>query len=110
MDMSGTPCVLVILPRVGARLYCHKLVKTILVSQCPPSAAEVRVQWSGVIVFVMKISSGCIRLPNFNKSATQRPAAIIKHLAPYDNAFAKRVSRVLAREVVIAFFHILMAV
>jgi hypothetical protein len=68
------------------------------------AAREVWVQWSVVLVNLVKITTGGISLPDFDECMRHGAAVFVQHTATDDNALAQRFAMVLTREV--ARFHI----
>src|SRR5262245_21757160 len=101
MNVRGPPCVGVIEPGVGARLYRDETVAPLAVGQCPAGPREIWIERRGVAVDTMCVSAGGIGLPDFHECIRNRPAVLIQDTSLHDDPFAERLTRVLSREVVI---------
>src|SRR5215470_4838548 len=101
--MGGPPGVRVIAPRIGARLDGNETVIAVIVRHRTSGAGEVRVKWGWVIVVVVPIAARCVALPQLDERVGNRAGIFVHNPAGDDDAFADRLPRVLAREVIIRF-------
>src|SRR5215470_1118890 len=97
MYMRGTPCIVMILPRISAGLDRDELIISVDIRQGSPCACEIRIQWRGMFVLFVKVAAGGIGLPDFHERMRDRTAPIIDYPAPDNNAFGQRLPGVLAR-------------
>src|ERR1700676_1649079 len=107
MDVRGPPCVLVIAPRIGARLDGQEAVATVGISQQPARSREIRIEGRGMIIVDVGVASGCVRLPDFDECVRHRASVAVKHSTGDNDALSQRLARVLTSEGALSFANIL---
>src|SRR5262249_24553789 len=98
----GPPGVLVVAPRVRAGLDRDEAVAAVVAGEAAAGAREVRVERRRVPVDLVVVAAGCIRLPDLDQRAADRPALVVEHAAGDNDPLAERVTFVLACQVVVA--------
>src|SRR5262249_15038361 len=99
VDVRRAPGVLVVPPRVRARLDGDEAVAALTVGEAPAGAGEVRVERRGVLVDLVSVPSGGVRLPDLDERAAQRPSFLVEHTPLDDDSLAERLALVLTREI-----------
>ena len=101
--MRRTPGIVVIEPGIRTGLDRHKTVVAVLVSERASRTAEIWIEWRGVLIALMLVSSRGVCLPYLDQRIRDGPAVVIEHTAGHDDALPQRFRRMLAREIVIGF-------
>ena len=95
------PGILVVPPRIGARLDGQEPELADRVRQHAPGPGEVRVERRRVPVLRVRVPAGGIGLPDLDQRLGDRPAVLVENPAGDDDAFAERLAGVLPGQVVI---------
>ena len=99
VDVGGTPCVLVVPPRIGAGLDRDEAVAAVVVGERPPGAGEVRVERRGMLVDLVR-DSGRPRSPARPRAARSgRAPVVVEDAAGDDDPLAERFAGVAWRQV-----------
>ena len=106
VDVRGTPGVVVVAPRVGARLDRHEPVAALVVGQAAPAADEVRVQRRRVQVAVVAVAPGGVGLPDLDELPAHRPPGRVQDPAGDDDALPQRLPGGVLREVGVERGHV----
>ena len=109
MNMSRAPGVVVIAPRIRARLDGYEAVKSVLVCQGSSCSGEVRIKRRRVVVLFMRVPSRGIGLPDFNETIRYGAPIAIQNSSSNCDALSQRLPHMLNREVVISRTDIRMA-
>src|SRR5262249_41157818 len=99
VNMSGTPCVGMIAPRIGAGLDAHETIAPFLIGHSAAGACKIRIKGGRVLVLFMDIPAGGVRLPYLDEGIRDRAAILIGHAACDDDALAQGLPRMLLGEV-----------
>src|ERR1022692_1863170 len=97
-------------PRICPRLDRHKTIVAVPITQRAARAGKIGVDRGPVIVAVVKVASRRVGLPDLDQSMWHWTSIFIEHAPGYDDAFAKRLPRVLTRQVVVSFTDVVMPV
>ncbi|CAM5375983.1 hypothetical protein SANTM175S_07132 [Streptomyces antimycoticus] len=76
--MRGAPRVLVVAPRIGARLDGGEAVGTVVVGQRPPHTGEVGVERRGVLIAQMGVAARRVGLPQLDELAPDGAAPTVQ--------------------------------
>src|SRR5580692_3107957 len=87
MNVGRAPGIVMIAPRVGARLYAREAVAALVIGQRPSSTHKIWVNGSRMIIDNMSIAASGVCLPDFDECIAQRPSAFIEHAARDDDSF-----------------------
>ena len=106
VDVRRTPGVVVVAPRVGARLDRREAVAALVVGQRAAAAGEVRVERRGVLVAVVAVATGGVGLPDLDELVAHRAPVAVEDPARDHDALAQRLADVLAGEVGVERRHV----
>ncbi len=101
VDVRGPPGVVVVAPRVGARLDRGERVVAVGVGEHPPAAGEVRVQRGRPVVAGVPVATGRVRLPDLDQRVRHRPPVRVQHASGDDDPLAECLAVVLTGQVVV---------
>ena len=90
MNVGGTPGIVMVAPRVGARPDADKPILAFFVGHAAAGPAEVGIMGGIMPVAFVRIASGGIGLPHFNQSIGHRAAVFFQHAAGDDDALPDR--------------------
>ena len=99
--MRRPPRVVVVAPRIGARLDRDERERAVGAGQAAPEPGEVGVQRRRVLVALVAVAPGGVALPDLHQRLRHRPAAGLEHAPVDDDPLPERLAVVLAREVVV---------
>src|SRR5260370_10545875 len=102
MYVLRAPCIVVIAPRIRARLHRHEAISPAIVSHHFADSREVRIERRFVLVAVVSIAARSVGLPNFDQAMGNRAPVFVEHAAGYDDTFAERFSAGKVRQVGVA--------
>ena len=101
MYVGGTPGIVMIAPRVGPRLDGQEAVEAVRIGRGAAGPREVRIERRRMVVPGVEITSGRVGLPDLDQRVSHGMAVCVDDTAVHDNAFAKRLARVLPRKIVV---------
>src|SRR5712692_567718 len=104
MNVRRPPGVVMISPRIFARLNRDEPISAFAVSERVSAASKIRIEGSIVLVDFVQVTSRGVGLPDFDECVRNRPAVFIQHPSAHDDPFAERLTGMLPRQV--AGFHI----
>lgn len=90
-----------VLPRIRSGLDGGEAVVAIRIRKQTASAMKIRIEGRGMIVTIMAISSGGVRLPDFDQRVWNRAATIIQNPAADDDALTQGLSLALSCHIAI---------
>src|SRR5699024_6160328 len=78
VDMGRPPRVVVVLPRVRARLDRGERVRAVIAGQGASDTGEVRVDRGRVLVALVDVATGGVRLPDLDELIADRPTLTVE--------------------------------
>src|SRR6266536_2136014 len=87
VDVRRPPRVGMVLPGIRAGLYGHELVASVMVRNRPAGAAEVRIEWGGMLVALVPVASAGVRLPDLDECVAYRTTVLLEQPAGHDDSF-----------------------
>ena len=101
---------MVIAPGVGAGLDGDEAIIAGGIALGTAGAGEIRIERRGVLVADVNVAPAGIGLPYLDQRVRHAAAVLVKHMAVHDDALAERLAGVLARQVIVALAHGLVAI
>jgi hypothetical protein len=99
VDVVGTPGVVVIAPRVCARLDRHEAVAAVAIGEHPAEAVEVRIERRVVLIAFVVVAPAGVGLPQLEHRVGDRAIGLVGDLAGDDDPLALRLAGGVARHV-----------
>src|SRR5579864_2438406 len=78
MNVGRTPCILMVLPGIGARFDGNEAIAPTLISKGAAGAGKVRIQRRRMVIAIVAVAAGGIGLPNFNQCVRNWATIIIQ--------------------------------
>src|SRR5688572_2373375 len=100
MQVRGTPGVVVIAPRISARLDGLEAVPPRIVGERPPGAGEIGVERRVVLIYRVPVAPARVRLPELDQRIGYGTRILVEHAPAHDHALADRLARVLPCQIV----------
>src|SRR5690348_13995721 len=101
--MRGTPGVVVVAPRIRARLDSDEPIAPLAVCQDAPAAREVGIERRIVRVVPVPVASGRVGLPDLDQGLRDGAAVLVQHATGDDDALTQRLAGMLAREIIVVW-------
>ena len=92
VNVVGTPCVVVIPPRISSRFDGVKFIISFRISHAASCTQEIRIKWRIVFVYFMYIPAGRIGLPDFNERIRNRLPVFVHYLSMHHDSFTQRLT------------------
>ena len=105
VNMRRPPGIVVIAPRISARLHGKKLIAAFGVGDGAARAGEIRIERGGMLIDHVHIAPGSIGLPDLDQRIRHRLAVLIEHAAVHNDALAQRLALMLLGQIGIARLH-----
>src|ERR1700730_11520287 len=67
MDVSGTPGIALIFPRIGSRTNREKAIDPFGIRQATTHTEKMGVKWTWPLVAFVQVATCCVRLPDFQE-------------------------------------------
>ena len=99
MNVSSAPCVVMILPGIGARLDRDEAIAAFRIGDGMTTACEIRIEGSVVLIDRVGVAAGGVGLPDFDERVGKRLSVFIDDAAGNDDAFAEGLGGVLLGEI-----------
>src|SRR5579863_9175942 len=88
MDVSWSPGVRVVLPRIRSRTNRQEPIDAIFVRQTAAHAEKVRIEWPRPLIPFVQVTTRGIGLPDFQERIRHRNPTVVKHTPGHNNALA----------------------
>ncbi len=96
---GGAPGVVMVAPRIGTWLDRGEVVGAVGIGEAAAGAREVRVEWRGMLVTLVDVTTGGVGLPDLHELVAHRPTVAVGDAPRDDHPLADRVAAALDREV-----------
>ncbi len=97
--MRRSPGIGMVAPRVSARTYRHKSIKTIVIGERSTGTGEVRVQRRIMLIALMPVTTRSIGLPHLDQGIRYGAAILVHHTTAHQDALSQRLTIMLPREI-----------